>query len=149
MDAMLHALSGILLRAIPTLLLVVLLNFYLKGVFFKPLERVLHKRYEATEGARKLAQQNLERAAAKTAEYEESMRAARAQLYHSQEEMHRQMQEHHSAVIAEARARAEAAVKAAKAQLAADVAGVKGTLAAQSESLAAEIAEHILGRSAA
>jgi F0F1-type ATP synthase membrane subunit b/b' len=63
--------------------------------------------------------------------------------------MHRQMQEHHSAVIAEARARAEAAVKAAKAQLAADVAGVKGTLAAQSESLAAEIAEHILGRSAA
>jgi len=149
MDVMLHALGGILLRAVPTFLLVVLLNFYLKRVFFKPLEKVLRKRYEATEGARKLAQQNLEQAAAKTAQYEEAMRAARARLYHSQEEMHKQMQDHHSAVVAEARGRAESAVKAAKAQLASDAAAAKGSLAAQSDALASQIAESILGRSAA
>jgi len=146
---MLHALGGILLRAIPTFLLVVLLNLYLKRVFFKPLEKVLRRRYDATEGARKHAQLNLEQAAAKTAQYEDAMRAARAQLYHAQEEMHRQMQEHQGAVIAEARTRAEASVKAAKSQLAADVTTTKTTLAAQGEALASQIAESILGRSAA
>ena len=66
---MLHALGGILLRAVPTFLLVVLLHFYLKSMFFKPLAKVLQARYEATEGARKLAEQSLEQAAAKTAKY--------------------------------------------------------------------------------
>ena len=50
---MLQALGGILLRAVPTFLLVILLHFYLKSIFFKPLENVLRKRYDATEGARK------------------------------------------------------------------------------------------------
>ena len=52
MEATLHALSGILLRAIPTFLIVVFLHFYLKYMFFKPLGKVLQARYEATEGAR-------------------------------------------------------------------------------------------------
>ena len=76
MDATLLALGGILLKAVPTFLLVILLNFYLKAVFFKPLEKVLRQRYEATEGARKLAAESMERAAARTAEYEAAMRAA-------------------------------------------------------------------------
>src|ERR1035437_5121817 len=50
MEATLHALGGILLKAVPTFLLLVLLHFYLKGVFFKPLQKVLRQRYEATEG---------------------------------------------------------------------------------------------------
>src|SRR5436190_12714420 len=122
MDAMLHALGGILLRAIPTFLLVVLLHFYLKSMFFKPLSKVLRQRYEATEGARKLAQQNLEEAAAKTAQYEESLRGAKAKLYQSQEQLHKEMQDREAAAVAEARARADASVKAAKTQLGADAA---------------------------
>ena len=55
MDATLHALGEILLKAVPTVLLVVVLHFYLKYVFFKPLKKVLEERYNATEGARKLS----------------------------------------------------------------------------------------------
>src|SRR5205085_2833862 len=55
MDAMLHALGGILLRAVPTFLLLIALTYYLKSVFFKPLEKVLHQRYEATEGAPRIS----------------------------------------------------------------------------------------------
>ena len=66
MDAMLHALGGILLRAVPTFLLVILLHFYLKIVFFKPLEKVLNQRDQSTAGARKLAEGSLQQAAAKT-----------------------------------------------------------------------------------
>ena len=149
MDAMLHALGGILLRAIPTFLLVIVLHFYLKSVFFKPLAKVLHQRYDVTEGARKLAQQNLEQAAAKTAQYEASLRAAKGQLYQAQEKLHKQMQERESAAIAEARSAADATVKSAKAQLESDVTGLKTQLAAQSDALAGQIAESILRRSAA
>jgi F-type H+-transporting ATPase subunit b len=149
MDAMLHALGGILLRAVPTFLLVILLHFYLKIVFFKPLEKVLHQRYEATEGARKLAEQSLEQAAAKTASYEAQLRAAKAEMYQSQEQLRKQLQEREAAAIAEARARADAALKQAKEQLAADVDAAKAGMAADSESLANEIAETILRRNAA
>src|SRR5450631_1841937 len=129
MDAMLHALGGILLRAVPTFLLVILLHFYLKNIFFKPLEKVLHQRYEATEGARKLAEQSLEQAAAKTASYEAQLRAAKAEMYQAQEQLHKHLQEREAAAVAAARARAGAAVKLAKAQLDADIVGAKNSLA--------------------
>jgi F-type H+-transporting ATPase subunit b len=149
MDAMLQALGRILLGAVPTFLLVILLHFYLKSMFFKPLEKVLHERYEATEGARKLAQQSLEQAAAKTASYENQLRIAKAEMYQAQEKLHKQLQEREAAAVAEARQHAEAAIKLAKTQLAADVEAAKTSLASDSESLASQIAESILRRNAA
>ena len=146
---MLQALGRILLGAVPTFLLVIFLHFYLKSMFFKPLERVLHERYEATEGARKLAQQSLEQAAAKTASYENQLKAAKAEMYQAQEQLHQQLQEREAAAVAEARQHADAAIKMAKTQLAADVEAAKASLAADSESLANEIAESILRRNAA
>ena len=148
MEATLHALSGILLRAIPTFLLVILLHFYLKYMFFKPLEKVLHTRYEATEGAKQRAAESLRRAAEKTAEYEAALRAARAEVYQSQEQLHRRLQEEQAAQVAVAREQADAAVRHAKDQLAAEIAQAKTDLAAQSDVLAGQIAEAILNRGA-
>ena len=146
---MLHALGGILLRAVPTFLLVIVLHFYLKSIFFKPLEKVLHQRYEATEGARKLAEQSLQQAAAKTASYETQLRTAKAAMYQAQEQLQKQLQEREAAAAADARKSAGGAVKLAKMQLAADVEAAKTSLAADSESLANQIAETILRRNAA
>jgi F-type H+-transporting ATPase subunit b len=126
-----------------------LLHFYLKGMFFKPLEKVLQKRYEATEGARKLAAQSLEQAAAKTASYEAQLRAAKAQMYQAQEQLHKQLQERETAAVAEARKRADEAIKLAKTQLAGDLENAKAGMASDSESLANQIAETILRRNAA
>jgi len=149
MDAMLQALGGILLRAVPTFLLVVLLHFYLKGVFFKPLRKVLRQRYEATEGARKLAAESLERAAAKTAEYATAMRAARTEIYQAQEQAHKRLQEGEWTELTAARRRAEEAVAKAKAELSSDVEAAKAGLARDSELLANQISESILRGSAA
>lgn len=146
MEATLHALSGILLRAIPTFLLVVFLQFYLKYMFFKPLDKVLQARYEATEGARLRAAESLEKAAAKTAQYEAALRAARAEVYQTQERLHRRMQEEQAAQVQAARAQAEAAVRDAKAQLAAEIAQAKTELAGESDALAGQIADAILNR---
>jgi len=149
MDATLHALGAILLRAVPTFLLVLLLHFYLKRVFFQPLERVLEKRYEATEGARKIARESLERAAARSADYEAAMRAARAEVYLAQERLHKRLQEEQEAQLRQIRQHADQQVQAARAQLATDVEMVKGSLERDSEVLANQIADSILQRGAA
>jgi F-type H+-transporting ATPase subunit b len=149
MDAILHALGGILLRAVPTFLLVIFLYFCLKSFFFKPFEKVLQKRYEATEGARKLAQQSLERAAAKTSEYEAAVRAAKGEVYQAQEKIHKDLQEQQAAGLLAARHEADASVKKAKAELAHEVEVAKAGLASESDRLADQIADSILRRSAA
>lgn len=148
MDATLHALGGILLKAVPTFLLVVFLNFYLKSMFFKPLERILHQRYEATEGARQLAEKALQKAAARTAEYEAAMRVARAEVYQAQEQLHKQLEEREAAELNAARVRAEELIRQSKAQLDADIEAARAGLARQGEILADQIAESLL-RSAA
>ena|ERR1041385_4263955 len=149
MDEILQQLAQLLLKAIPTFLIVVVLHFYLKGVFFKPLEKILHRRYEATEGARKHAAESLERAAAKTAEYEAALRNARTEMYHSQEQKHKKLQETHAAQLLEARQRGDALVKEAKAQIVAESEAAKASLAADSDLLADQIAESVLRRNAA
>ena len=149
MDATLNALGGILLRAVPTFIIVILLNFYLKIIFFKPFDEVLRKRYEATEGARELAKRSAERAAAKAAEYEAAMRAARAEVYQALEQSHKRLEERHAADLAAARQRTEAVVREAKLQLAAEAEAAKGLLARDAEALSDEIARALLSRSAA
>ena len=149
MEETLRALSGILLNAIPTFLLVVFLFFFLCFAFFRPLERVLKARYDATEGARKLAEETVQRAEAKTREYDEKLRAARAEIYQSQEESHRKLQDERDQQLAAARAGAEEAIRQAKEQLAQDVAAAKLALDRDSDLLAGQIADTVMKRSAA
>lgn len=146
---MLHALGGILLRAVPTFLLILLLHFYLKSTFFKPIEKVLKARYDATEGARKLAEDSLAQAAAKVEQYEKSLFAARTELYQAQDHALKALQDSHAAALAEARANADAQIKQAKAQLAADVEDARRKLSSDSDILADRITDTVLRRSAA
>jgi F-type H+-transporting ATPase subunit b len=149
MDETLRALGKILLNAVPTFLLVVFLHFYLKKMFFKPMERVLRQRFEATEGARKLAEAALARATARTAEYEAAIREAKSEIYKAQEHLYKQLQDSQGAQIAAAHQSAEAAIHEAKEQLARDVEAAKASLARSSEALAAEITDSILRGNAA
>jgi F-type H+-transporting ATPase subunit b len=149
MEATLEALGQILLKAVPTFLLVIFLNFYLKAFFFKPFRKMLEQRYEASEGARRLADESLERAAAKAAEYEAALRRAKGEVYETQERIHQQLQEQQESDLRDARKRADALAARAKADLAKDVEVAKDGLVRESELLAQQIAESILGRSAA
>jgi F-type H+-transporting ATPase subunit b len=149
MEETLRQLGGILLRAVPTFILVVLLHLYLKFIFFKPLERVLRQRYDATEGARKLAEESIARASQKAAEYEAALRAARTETYKEMEQLRRKLQDDRAASVKQARAQADAAVAQAKAALSAEVEALKKNLGAESDALANRIASKILtGRAA-
>src|SRR5688572_8126088 len=105
MEQTLNAVAQILLQAVPTFVLVLLLHQYLRAVFFKPMGRVLAERDEATEGARRKAAESLARAESKAAGYEESLRAARNELYREQEEVRRKWLDEQAAQIRDARAR--------------------------------------------
>ena len=148
MEETLKAVGQILLQALPTFFLVLLLHLYLRAVFFKPLARVLAERSEATEGARKKAAESLERAAAKATAYEESVRAARSDIYRQQEEVRRKWRDEQTAQLAEARNRADVAVKAAKMQLAGEAETARASLEANIRSLADQITQTILQRRA-
>jgi F-type H+-transporting ATPase subunit b len=149
MDKIVHQLGELLLTALPTFCLLILLTIYVRFMFFAPLDKVLRQRQEATEGARKLAEQSLERAAAKASEYEAALRAARSEIYQARELAYRDAQERAEAETAAARGRSEVAIREARRQLAQDVEAAKASLAKESDSLADQIAASILRRRAA
>jgi len=149
MEETLHALGGIVVNAIPTFVLVILLHFFLKYTFFRPLERILKSRYDATEGARKRAAETIAKADAKTAAYEEAIRAARSEIYQEQEQLHQKLEQERKAEVAAARASADQAIRQERAQLAENVEAVKNELARETDVLAGQIADMVLGRSMA
>ena len=148
MEETLRSLGEVLLNALPTFFLVILLHFFLKAVFFKPLENILAARKEATEGARQQAAASLDLANAKAAAYEESIRAARNEMYKEQEELRKKWRDENAARVLEVRKRAEAMVKEAKAQIAAQAAEARQSLQASAQSLADQITVQVLGRGA-
>jgi len=85
MDQILQQLLDLLLPlfwgALPTVLVVFFLFFFLRWAFWRPFERVLAERQAATEGARKYAETILSTASEKLHQYEEALRQARAEIY--------------------------------------------------------------------
>ena len=149
MEETLHALRGILLQAVPTFFLVILLYVFLRSAFFRPLERVLRERFEATDGARQRAAETVARAEAKAQEYEAALRAARAEIYQAQEDLHRTWEEERKSQMVVARASAEESIRKAKEELAAEVVQAKKDLERESDILAEKISEVVLGRGVA
>lgn len=145
MDVLIQELSGLLLRAVPTIVLLILVHFYLKAVFFQPLQEVLAKRRKATEGAREEGQKSLRRAAEKQTMYEMALKEARAEMYREQEETRRGWLEHQAGRIEEARHRTRAMIQEASHKLESEVAAAKRDLASSSQVLALQIVESLTG----
>jgi F-type H+-transporting ATPase subunit b len=145
MDAALQkAIGELLLSAVPTIFIFLALFAAYTFLVHRPLMKILAERHARTEGAVAKAQADIAAADAKTAEYEQKLREARAAVYRQQEARRKQHLEARAAVIAEARKAAEAKVKAAKAQIEAEAAVAKASLGQQSEALAQEIIRAVL-----
>lgn len=149
MDATLHDLGRLLLKAIPTVLLLLIVHLYLKGMFFGPMRDVLAKRREATEGARKSAEALVAKASEKAAALEASLRKAREEIYQEQEEARRTWIAEQSARLEEARHNSRDLIHQAKQQLDTEAAGAKRDLAATAAALGDQIAESLLEGKAA
>jgi len=148
MDQTLHALGGILLKSIPTVVLLLFLYFYLKSMLFGPLTRVLKQRDELTSGTRDAAEKSLKDAERKVSEYEAKMREARSEVYREQEETRKRWLADQTSQVDGARERTAHTVRQAKEEMTVEVTGARETLAESSAALADQIATAVLSRKA-
>jgi F-type H+-transporting ATPase subunit b len=146
MDATLQALGGILLKAIPTLVLLLIVHFYLKWMFFGPLREVLAKRRAATQGMREAAEALLAKADEQTKSIEAKLRTTREEIYQEQEESRRRWVSEQTQRLEEARKQARELIHQSKLELENETAAAKRDLAATADSLADQIARSLLER---
>jgi F-type H+-transporting ATPase subunit b len=146
MEQTLQALSGILLRAIPTTVLLIVLHFYLKAMLFRPLQKMLKRREELTAGARKAAEASLAAAERKAEDYETKFRDARSEVYREQEETRRVWIEDQAKQVAAGQVRTSESLAAARKQMEAETASAKASLVDTSAALADKIATAVLAR---
>lgn len=148
MEQTLHALAGILLKSVPTVVLLLFLYFYLKVMLFGPLARLLKQRDELTAGTRHAAEKSLKDAERRVQEYEAKMREARAEVYREQEETRRQWLADQAGQVASARERTGQTTQAAKQQMAAEIAAARQSLVEAAGALADQIVTAVLARRA-
>jgi F-type H+-transporting ATPase subunit b len=146
MEQTLHALGGILLKSIPTIVLLLFLYFYLKLMLFAPLTRVLKQREDLTAGTREAAEKSLKDAERKVREYEAKMREARAEVYREQEETRKRWLADQASQVEGARERTGHTVRQAKEEMAVEISAARQTLAESASALADQIATTVLSR---
>ena len=144
MDKTLHDLGGIVLNGLPTFFLLLILAACVKYLYLNPLEKVLAERFRLTEGARKAAEESLQSADTKIAEYEAALAAAREEIYRDQDQFSRQFHAEQAEQIRGVRAESDRRVAAIREMIAKEVETARQGLEAQSDSLAAQIADAIL-----
>jgi len=144
MDQTLQQLGGLLLGAVPTVIMLALLYALYRTLVHKPLRRVLEERRSKTEGAVEKSQADIAAAAARTSEYERRLREARAAVFRAQEQRLQTVAQARASAVNQARTNAQAQVQAAKAEIESERAVAQQSLQAQAQELAKEIVRRVL-----
>ena len=148
MEQILPTLVELFLKAIPTVIILVFLNFYLKAMLFKPLGKVLAERDALTRGAKETAEQSMKQAEQKSVELENKLREVRGDMYKEQEAQRRKWLDEQAAHIADARASGEKLIQVARGEIAAEAASARESLKADAAALASRIEQSLLERRA-
>ena len=148
MEQNLEFLKGILVRALPTFVLVILLHWYLKKMLFQPLERVLEERRLKTQGSVESSEAAVAQAARKLEDYEKALGDARTEIYQGLEVTRRKLSEKQAQSVEAARSQSAERVAAAKASIAEEAEKASASLAAEADRLADQIAGAVLAGSA-
>jgi F-type H+-transporting ATPase subunit b len=144
MDQTLQQLGELLLGAVPTVILLALLYALYTLLVHKPLHRVLEERRSKTEGAVERSKADIAAAEARTAEYEQKIREARATVFRAQEAQLRAAAQTRAKAVAEARAKAQTQVQSAKAEIESDRVAAEKSLQGEVAALAQEIVRRVL-----
>jgi F-type H+-transporting ATPase subunit b len=144
MDETLQQLGELLLGSVPTVILLTLLYALYTTIVHKPLQRVLAERRSKTEGAVEKSRADIAAAEARTAEYEQKLREARAAVFRAQEARLQAVLQTRTSALKEARSKAQAQVQAAKKDIERDRAAAEKGLPADAAALAEEIVRRVL-----
>jgi F-type H+-transporting ATPase subunit b len=144
MDETLRQLGELLLGSVPTVILVALLYLLYTLIVHKPLRRVLEERRSKTEGAVEKSRADVAAAEARTSEYEQRLREARATVFRAQEARSKAALDARTAALNEARNHAQAEVQAAKADIQKDREAAQEELQGEAQTLATQIVRRVL-----
>jgi F-type H+-transporting ATPase subunit b len=143
MPDLVHQLGELFLGAVPVALIVLVFYLILRSLFFRPLLKVMAERDARTLGAQKAAEAAQAAAAEKIRGYEEAQKQARAKVYLEQEANRKKFVEERTALLKEARAKANREVAAAKEVVRQEFAVAKKELEGTAAQLSAEIARRV------
>jgi len=144
MEETLQQLRGLLLGSVPTIILLSCLYGLYAVIVHRPLQQALAKRRAMTEGAMEKSRADIAAAEARTAEYEQRLREARAAVFRAQEAQREAALQARINAVTTAREKAQAQVGAAKNDIEADRTAAEQTLQAEAENLAQEIIRRVL-----
>ncbi len=144
MDETLRQLGELLLGSIPTIILFTLLYILYTAIVHKPLGRVLEQRRSKTEGAVEKSRADIAAAEARTSEYEQRLREARATLFQQQEARRKAALDARAAALAQARKQAQTQVHSAKEDIQKDRDAAQAALQSEAQALAIEIMRRVL-----
>jgi F-type H+-transporting ATPase subunit b len=144
MDETLRKVGELLLGSVPTVILLALLYVLYTTIVHKPLRRVLEERRSKTEGAIEKSRADIAAAEARTSEYEQRLREARAAVFRAQEARRKRALDARTAALHEARNQAQAQVEAAKADIQKDRQAAQEGLEGEPQTLATEIMRRVL-----
>ncbi|MCU0226352.1 MAG: ATP synthase F0 subunit B [Bryobacterales bacterium] len=144
MDQLLAQLGALFLGALPSAILLIVLFLYLRVVLFQPLQRILDERHSKMGGRELKAADTLKMAERKLQEYNDSLQAARTEIYSSQEQLRRRLEAERDAAIATTTEQAKAHLATVRRQLDAEVAEARTAVAREATQLAASITDKLI-----
>jgi F-type H+-transporting ATPase subunit b len=127
-----------------TIVYVIILYIFLSRFFFGPISRILEKRHELIEGRLENARKRLEMVEKRTAEYEQSLRAARGEAYKRQEQEREIALSRKSDLISEAKKQADKTVEEGRSGLKAQGDAISRKLQGEVDALAEKLTTSIL-----
>jgi F-type H+-transporting ATPase subunit b len=144
MDQTLKQVGELLLGAIPTMVILLFLYAAYGVLVGRPLHRILDERRKRTEGAILKARADVAAAEARTQEYEERLREAKATIYKGLEARRQAAQQVRDEIIAKAREMAQQQIRDARTALEQEMAAARAGLQGESERLAGQIIQTVL-----
>jgi F-type H+-transporting ATPase subunit b len=144
MPQMVQQLEAMFIGSVPTTLLFVVLVIAYSVLVQGPLTAALKKRRALTEGAMEDAQKAIAEAEARTADYGEKLRHARAEVFKVREQRVKQWNAERDAALDEARKAAGAKVSQAKAELETEAAAARKTIQGSAGDLAGQVVRAVL-----
>jgi F-type H+-transporting ATPase subunit b len=148
MEDILQQVGELMLGAIPTVLLFTVLVLAYQFLVQGPLSRTLAERRARTEGAIEDAHKAIALAEARTTEYADKLRHARAEIFKLREQRAKQRNAEREAALDAARKTAGSKVSQAKAELEAEAAHAQQTIQASGADLANRVVRAVLPLSA-
>jgi F-type H+-transporting ATPase subunit b len=144
MQTLVHELGELFLRAVPVAIVVVILYFFLRALFFKPILKIMAEREARTHGAQKAAEAALAAAAEKMRQYQEALRQAKAKIYAEQEAERKKLLDERANALKDARSKSSGQVAGAKQRITSDLETAKKEVEETASQLAIEIANRAL-----